>query len=104
MVTCKMCDKELGYFAQEGVRVWDVDCRHVGVYCEEHAVETETALKEERFVEEYKNHQIYTKDGVYFPYWRCPYFFTDLEGARSRIDAPHIAVIDKNAFKYLGGR
>lgn len=103
MMKCKQCGKDLGYFNENGYIVFDVDFQRVGSFCQEHGINVENSLKEKRFVEEYKGNKIYSKDGVFFPYWGCQYFFDNLKDTKVRIDNSHIAIINKNAFKFING-
>lgn len=48
-------------------------------------------IKTERFAEEYNDHNIYFKDGLYYPYWECQYAFDTLEGVKKRIDDMNVA-------------
>lgn len=44
-------------------------------------------VKSKYYVETYKGNDIYTKDGMYFPYWDCQYCFPTLQDCRNRIDS-----------------
>ncbi|QPK89803.1 hypothetical protein IEN91_05020 [Bacillus velezensis] len=101
MLKCKQCGADLGF--KNVYRVFDLGLERVGVFCQEHAEETERGLKEKRFVEEYNGSKIYSRDGKYFPYWDCQYFFDNIEDTRKRIDSPHIAIVDKQAVKLFLG-
>lgn len=43
-------------------------------------------VKSKYYVETYKGNDIYMKDGMYFPYWDCQYYFSSLQDCRNRID------------------
>jgi uncharacterized ParB-like nuclease family protein len=49
-----------------------------------------------RWVADYNNNKIYEKDGKYYPYWECHYYFNTLEDCKKRIDAKHIAIMTSN--------
>jgi len=101
MLYCKKCDGHLGHYCENGKRVFDVGYERLGLFCKTCAEIVENDLKNKRFVEEYKGNQIYLKDERYFPYWECQYFFNNLDDVKIRIDNPHIAIVDTNAFKFL---
>lgn len=44
-------------------------------------------VKRMYYVETYNNHDIYKKDGMYYPYWDCQYCFDNLQDCKDRIDA-----------------
>jgi hypothetical protein len=101
MLKCKQCNKELNFreFVNGNYKkVLDVDLQKVGLFCKEHGEEVEEALKQERFVEEYKGNKIYCKDGSYIPYWECHYYFKSLDDVKKRIDNTHVAVVDTRMF------
>lgn len=84
MIYCKKCKNKLSFFNIYELR--DVDCKRIGIFCNICGRDTEERLKEDRFIEEYKNNRIYLKDGRYYPYWECQYFFNSLEEVKVRID------------------
>lgn len=45
------------------------------------------------FVEEYAGSKIYCVDGKYLPYLECDYWYNSIEGAKERIDNPHLVPI-----------
>ena len=50
-------------------------------------------------VAEYKGRSIYKVEieGVtgYMPWWFAPYYFTDIDSCKQRMDMPNIAIIDR---------
>jgi len=62
-------------------------------YCIKCGIKQVDKMKREYFVETYNEHDIYTTDGKFFPYWGCHYFFTRLEDCKTRIDAKEISVL-----------
>jgi len=53
-------------------------------------------------VEEYKENQIYSKDGMFTPYWQSTYCFSNIEGVRERIDNNHMAYgVNPEMFKLM---
>ena len=49
-------------------------------------------VKSKYYVETYKGDDIYTKDGMYYPYWDCAYCYDNLEDCRKRMDNRHIGI------------
>lgn len=49
-------------------------------------------VKSKYHVETYKGNDIYTKDGMYYPYWDCPYCYDNLEDCKKRIDNRHVGI------------
>lgn len=91
---CKNCNCEINAFDIGTVkRVCDVGSERIGLFCLQCGEKVEAELKKKRFVETYKEQDIYFKEGGYYPYYESLYFYKEIEGARSRIDNPHIAVI-----------
>ncbi len=101
MIACKQCGKDLGFFAEYGYRVFDVGMERVGLFCKEHSNELEKKLKNKRFIEEYKETSIYMKDGKYFPYWDCLYYFDNLDDVKIRIDNSQMAIVNLGVFKLI---
>lgn len=87
----KCCDGKSD-FGKNISRVRDVDGESIGVYCTKHGKQQEDLLKEKRFVEDYKENTIYFKDGCFYPYWGCRYFYLTLDACKNRIDNKHIAI------------
>lgn len=103
MLKCKQCGEDLGHYCQYGYRVFDLGLKKVGLFCEEHGRLVEENLKAKRFVEEYKGNKIYMKDGNYYPYWECPYYFDNLDDVRTRIDNSQVPYADLGVFKFING-
>ena len=64
----------------------DVDGTLIGLYCPKHYSNAKKKIEAERFVERYKENDIYFKDGRYYPYWGASYYFLTLQDVRRRID------------------
>lgn len=110
--TCKKCSTPLdlsikSYGEGKYKKLHDMDFEKVkGFYCSDCADIALAELMNSRFVENYKGHTIFHKDGKYQPYWECSYYFKTIEDCRARIDANTTAVMPQgvaNLVKFLGG-
>jgi DNA-directed RNA polymerase subunit RPC12/RpoP len=89
---CKKCGKQVT--VADLIRYVDCDGERLkGLYCSECNKNRFEGLVKERVIEVYHNNQICLKDGRYYPYWGCAYYFDTLEGARKRIDNPYICIV-----------
>lgn len=100
LLKCNICNKKMNIkdyyaikseFSSEYLR--DVDGTNIVVYCLDHFKKKINRLINERFVENYHGHKIYEKDGKYYPYWGCSYYFRDIEDVRERLNNKHIGVM-----------
>jgi hypothetical protein len=99
---CKNCNVEAEAFWKNMKRLSDLDTSRIGTYCTDCFPAAGKQIKDLRFVEEYKDNKIYSKDGMFAPYWQSSYCFSTVEGARERIDNRHMAYgIDPVMFKFM---
>lgn len=87
---CSTCGVELSFINFGSVR--DINNKVVKC-CRNCAEPVLSELKEKRFVETYKDNDIYIFEGRYYPYWGCAYSYDAIDGARSRIDNKGIAIV-----------
>lgn len=79
---CDCCQEDLKTYSSKFV----VGIERIKV-CESCADDYVNKVKRKYYVETYNGHDIYTKDGMYFPYWDRQYCFPSLQDCRNRIDA-----------------
>lgn len=87
LVKCDCCEVELTVLNAKFVE--GIERIKVCHLCKNEYVEK---VKSKYFVEAYKGCNIYAKDGMYYPYWDCPYCYDNLEDCRKRIDNKHMGV------------
>jgi len=87
---CINCRAELSFNNFGSVR--DINNKVVRCckYCSEYILEE---LKAERFVENYKNNDIFEFEDRFYPYWGCTYSYGTITGVRDRIDHPDISIV-----------
>jgi len=97
--TCRNCGHLLTFSTLSITR----DCDHlaIGPYCKDCGPVFLADLMDYRKVEVYNDVVIYVKDGKFYPYWECPYYFTTLEDCKKRIDMKYSAIISLNILKEL---
>jgi hypothetical protein len=91
-IYCKECQTELSF--RNIKRLEDLDHTKIGMYCNDCFPAAEAKIKSLRYVETYKENDIYCKDGLYSPYWQSPYYFNCVEDTRIRIDNRHLGYYD----------
>lgn len=91
-MTCKTCGEKLHWGNSKLIK--DVDGEKIGCFCNDCFLVSLEKLKTARFVEKYREFEIYEKNGCYFPYRKCQYHFKSLDDCRARIDH-RLAIIIK---------
>ena len=76
----------------------DIDGKRLNAHCRECGEITLFELKKSRFVEKYKENDIYEKDVKFSPYCGCSYYFSSLDDCRKRIDTKHLAITNVPIF------
>jgi hypothetical protein len=95
---CQACLNENSLFKTKFLK--DCDDKIIGYYCSDCYKEKADILFKKRYVETYKNNEIFMKDGKYFVYWGCLYWFTSLKDAKKRTDMKASAFVEVGEIKF----
>lgn len=90
VVYCGICGEKLDLMYLANTK--DVDGKYIRT-CLKCVSTSQDKLKEQRFVESYRGHKIYQKDGRYYPYWICAYSYDSLDACKHRIDDGTFGVV-----------
>ncbi|EOO44197.1 hypothetical protein [Bacillus cereus] len=105
---CNTCKTEISislsaFVNKETLKLKDVDGEKVkGLFCKDCVEQAWSDLIESRFAEKYNGRKIYCKDGKYFPYWNCAYYFKTVEECRVRIDYYNISIVKRGLVDLKG--